>query len=172
MRKSHPNDPGPRRAAPVQGGPERYEALLEVLEQQAQEAAHEVRVRGPRRMYQAFLVAILLGLTAWLWLLPPGWLVPPPPEPQPIAQEEAALRFGMYLQAQRIRAFEIREGRLPETLTEAGQGLPGVAYTVLGPDLYQLTGTTDRLQLTYRSDQPLREWVGSGADVVDPEALQ
>lgn len=166
MSKVHPDGPGARRASPVQGGPERYEALLEVLEQQAQRA-HEGPEHRRRRSYGPILLVVLIGVTAWLWILPPAWLIPPAPEPQPIEAEEAALRFGMYLQAQRIKAYELRHGRLPETLGEAGEGLPGASYRVLGAGVYELTGTTDRIRLTYRSSQPLREWVGAGADVVD-----
>jgi hypothetical protein len=94
-----------------------------------------------------------------------------PPPPQPLAQEEAALRFTMYVQAQRIKAYQEEHGQLPGTLDEAGPPLPGMRYTVLHPDLYQLTGQTDRLTLTYRSDLPLQEFVGSGADVINEDAL-
>ena len=166
-----PNDPGSRRrAAPVTGGADRYEALLEVLEKQAEQA----KERGGRPPEQGGssrlkigLLVVLLAVTAWLWIMPPAWLVPPPPPPQPIQQEEAALRFTMYLQAQRVRAYQLEHGSLPETLAEAGQAIPGVDYVLLGPGLYELTGSTDRLRLTYRSDEPLRDWMNTGATAVD-----
>lgn len=166
-----PRDAGSRRqAARVEGGVDRYEALLEVLEQQAERA--DAEDRRPRRgdrssRWKVSALVALLALTAWLWILPPAWLVPPPPAPPPIAEQEAALRFGMYLQAQRIRAFQLREGALPVTLEEAGEPLPGMSYVLVAPGVYELTGRTDEVRLTYRSDMPLREWVGAGADVVD-----
>jgi hypothetical protein len=40
-------------------------------------------------------------------------------------------------------------------------------YVKLTDALYQLTGKTERVVLTYRSDLPLREFVGSGAEVLD-----
>lgn len=175
MNPETPDAEGPRRrASSVSAGSDRYEALLEVLEQQADLAAHDSHQR-PRRSrtgwFKGASPVLLLGASVWLWVLPPAWLIPPPPPPQPVAEEEAALRFTMYLQAQRIRAYELEHGLLPESLVAAGQSLPGMTYVMLGPDLYELTGTTERVRITYRSDEPLREWVGSGADVLDESML-
>ena len=161
----------------ISGGGDRYEALLEVLEHEKTQAARARALEEAERQKQKeqrgpyWPVFVLLAITAWLWLFPPAFLSMDPPPPQPVEQEEAALRFTMYLQAQRIKAFRLAEGRLPETLEEAGEPLPGMRYTRLHADLYQLTGATDRVTLTYRSDLPLDEFVGSGADVVDVEDL-
>ena len=161
----------------VSGSGDRYEALLEVLEHEKTQAARDRELEEAEREQSKtkrgpyWPVVVLLLITAWLWIFPPAFLSLEPPPPQPIEQEEAALRFTMYLQAQRIKAFRLEEGRLPETLEEAGPPLPGMRYARLHADLYQLTGLTDRLTLTYRSDLPLQEFVGSGADVVDVEAI-
>ena len=173
MNKLTPEDPGSRRrAAPVHGGGDRYEALLEVLEQQAERVDRDERPRGKGALSaQSVVLLVLLLLTVWVWVMPPAWLVPPPPAPAPAHEEEAALRFGMYLQAQRIRAYEMAHGTLPESLAEAGPPIPGMLYTIVGPGVYELTGSTERVQLTYRSTEPLREWVGSGADLMDSSAL-
>lgn len=161
----------------IRGSGDRYEALLEVLEHEktqaararALEEAERQKRKRPRGPY--WLVAVLAVLAAWLWLFPPGILRLEAPPEQPVAEEEASLRFTMYLQAQRIKAFRDEQGRLPETLDEAGPPLPGMEYTRLNTDLYQLTGATDRLTLTYRSDLPLEDFLGSGAEVVDLEDL-
>ena len=162
----------------ISGSGDRYEALLEVLEHEKTQAARSreleeaERRRQKQRRVPYWPVAVLLVITVWLWLFPPGFLRLDPPPPQPIAQEEAALRFTMYVQAQRIKAFRQEQGRLPETLEEAGPPLPGMSYIVLQNDLYQLTGSTERLTLTYRSDLPLDDFLGSGADVIDEAELQ
>ena len=162
----------------ISGSGDRYEALLEVLEHEKTQAARSraleeaERQRQKQRRAPYWPVAVLLVIAAWLWLFPPAFLRLDPPPPQPIAQEEAALRFTMYVQAQRIRAFREEAGRLPETLEEAGPPLPGMSYIVLQSDLYQLTGSTERLTLTYRSDLPLDDFLGSGADVIDEAELQ
>lgn len=157
----------------ISGSGDRYEALLEVLEHEKTQAARadaqdeaDRRERRARRM-PYWPVAALLVITAWLWIFPPAFLRLDPPPPQPVEQEEAALRFTVYIQAQRIKAFRQANGRLPRTLEEAGEPLPGMRYTVLQPGLYQLTASTDRMTLTYRSDLPLEEFVGSGADLFE-----
>lgn len=162
----------------ITGSGDRYEALLDVLEhektQAARDRALEEAERQKRKRKQGgpyWLVAVLLAISAWLWLFPPAILRLDPPAPQPVAEEEAALRFTMYVQAQRIGAFRQENGRLPETLDEAGPPLPHMEYTILNSGLYQLTGATERVTLTYRSDLPLPDFVGSGVDVVDVEAI-
>lgn len=171
MSRTNPADRGSsRRAGPVQGGADRYEALLEVLEQQAARVPDEDGP-PPGRRGRSVAVAVLAVITAWLWLMPPTWLVPPAPPPRPLAEEEAALRFTMYLQAQRIRVYELEHGELPATLTDAGEPAEGLSYDVLAPGLYELVGTTDRLRLTYRSDEPLRDWATGGAPLVDERVL-
>ncbi|MFO7895075.1 MAG: hypothetical protein R6U63_15280 [Longimicrobiales bacterium] len=161
----------------ITGSGDRYETLLEVLEHEKNQAARDraleeaERQRSKERRGPYWPVVVLLAITAWLWLFPPAFLRLEPPPPQPVAQEEAALRFTMYVQAQRIKAFQEENGRLPGSLEEAGPPLPNMRYTVLHTDLYQLTAMTDRVTLTYRSDLPLSEFVGSGADVVDVNQL-
>lgn len=161
----------------ITGGGDRYETLLEVLEHEKAQAARDraleeaERQRSKKRRVPYWPVVVLLVVTAWVWLFPPAFLRFDPPPPQPVAQEEAALRFTMYVQAQRIKAFRMENDRLPGTLEEAGPPLANMRYTLLHTDLYQLTGITDRVTLTYRSDLPLSEFVGSGADVVDVSEL-
>lgn len=172
-------EPSAPSAHDVSGPGDRYEALVEVMEHQASQAARD-RVReveeALRRKEEGggvpyWVLAVLLVITAWLWLFPPSMLSIEPPPPQPVEQEEAGLRFAMYLQAQRIRAFQLETGSYPERLEDAGPPIPGMEYTLLTGGLYQLTGETDRLRLTYRSDLPLDDFARSGAGVIDEEGL-
>ena len=167
-----------RDAHDISGAGDRYEALVEVLQHQTSQAAND-RAREQEQLRRSqeqrdtpwWLVGVLLLLTAWLWIFPPGILRVDQPPPQPVAQEEAALRFTIYVQAQRIKAFREETGRYPDRLEEVGPPLPGMQYARLAPSLYQLTAVTDRLTLTYRSDLPLEEFVGSGATVIDESEL-
>ena len=162
----------------ISGGGDRYEALLEVLEHEKTQAARSSALEKAERQKRTgrrapyWLLGVLLVMTAWLWIFPPAFLRLDPPPPQPIEREEAALRFTVYVQAQRIKAFRQANGRLPGTLEEAGEPLPDMRYTVLQPGLYQLTGSTDRVTVTYRSDLPLEEFVRSGADLFDGAQIQ
>lgn len=148
---------------------DRYEALLEVLEHQKaqleRDRAREASLRAPRRRRgTGWLVGVLTAIAVWLWLVPPAPLRIEPPPPQPVAEEEEALRFIMSIQARRLEAFRRVSGRYPSSLEETGPPLPGVRYARLHDDLYQITGTTDRLTLTYRSDLPLDDFADGGPD--------
>lgn len=168
----------PQHAHDISGAGDRYEALVEVLQHQESQAerdrereSEELRRRLERDGPPWWPVAVLVVVAAWLWLLPPGFLRIDPPEPQPIEQEDASLRFVMYVQAQRIKAYREETGRYPARLEDAGPPLPSMRYTRLSDDLYQLTGETDRLTLTYVSDLPLEDFVGPGAYVIDESKL-
>lgn len=168
----------PPHAHDVSGAGDRYEALVEVLQHQESQAERDrereyeqLRRRLERAGPPLWAAGVLLLVTAWLWLLPPAFLRIDPPEPQPIEQEDASLRFAMYVQAQRIKAYREATGRYPTRLEEAGPPLPAMRYTRLNDDLYQLTGETDRLTLTYVSDLPLKDFVGPGAYVIDESNL-
>lgn len=155
----------------LRGGGDRHEMLLDVLrlhraqrhgarEREARERARRDREsRVPR-----WLVLLLFLATAWVWLFPPPILRVAPPAPQSVAREEAALRFAIEVQARRIEAFRRDQGRLPAALGEVGPPQPGMEYVRLGPELYQLTGATRRVTLTYRSDLPLEAFAGGAAD--------
>jgi hypothetical protein len=175
-----PSTPGTSEPVDITSTGDRYETLLQIMEQQSARAARDRadeerelkrQRRRPSRVppWATILLAIA---TLWIWLFPPAALRVDPPPPPPIEEETAALRFTMYLQVQRIRAFQEANDRLPVRLEEAGPPLPAVEYHRLSDDLYQLNGATDRVLLTYRSDLPLDEFVGAGADVVDVGRLR
>ncbi|HKJ92709.1 MAG TPA: hypothetical protein VJ957_06045 [Longimicrobiales bacterium] len=150
---------------PPGGGRERYETLLEVMQQQA-DAAREGRdlpLPGEKHRSREVLLVILLVAFVTVWWQGETWFGPAPPSPQTTAQLETALRMGMYLQAQRIKAFRMRTGHLPETLEEAGPPTPGVSYQKLDEHTYEITGHNGSATLTYRSDQPLTQLIGDAA---------
>lgn len=154
----------------VSGAGDRHEALLDVLEHerlrasQGREYDARERRRRERGRQPYWLVGVLAVIAGWLWLFPPSVLRMDPPPPQPIEEEEAALRFVMYVQAQRIEAHRRETGEYPDRLEEAGPPLPSMTYARLGRELYQLTGSTERLTLTYASDLPLEEFAGRDPD--------
>ncbi len=168
----------PREAHDISGAGDRYEALVEVLQHQQSQAERDRELERKRRARSQeregtppWVLVVVLVVAAWLWILPPAFLRVEPPPPQPIEKEEASLRFVIYAQARRLDAYRQQTGRYPERLEEAGPPLPGMTYARLHADLYQLTGSTDRLTLTYISDLPLENFLGAGAGVMDEEKL-
>ncbi len=168
----------PRNAHDISGAGDRYEALVEVLQHQKSQAERDRELERERLVRSqeregapSWMLIVVVLFAGWVWIFPPGFLRVEPPPPQPVEQEEASLRFVMYVQAQRLKAYRQETGRYPERLEDAGPPLPNMTYTLLHDDVYQLTGSTDRLTLTYMSDLPLESFVGSGADVVDEDRL-
>lgn len=154
------------------GGTDRYEALLDVLEQEAEKVRSEgvLGAASPREgRIRLVLVTILIaafGLVQWKG---DDWFGPEPIPPPTAMELEQSLRAAMFLQAQRIKAFTTRTGRLPNTLDEAGEPLPGVRYAKLGDGGYQLRGENHGITLTYRSDQPVSRLLGNAASLLGTE---
>lgn len=171
MKPQEPGDDRPDRRQNY-GGTDRYEALLDVMEQEAEKVRSEgvLGAASPRegriRLVVLTLLVTAFGLVQWKGS---DWFGPEP-IPAPTTMElEQSLRAAMYLQAQRIAAFNNRTGRLPDTLDEAGEPLPGVQYAKLGEDVYRLTGENRGVTLTYNSDQPPSALLGNAASLLGTE---
>lgn len=166
---SQPPDPN-REEKEISSDHERAEVLAAVLRDQKERAAREPVPRPSPRKQRGRLVTFLVSLvvTVYVWFGSPSWAQPyVPPEPTPI-EEEAGLRMAMYLQIQRIEVFRDETGRLPLSLDEAGERLPGVEYEQITGEVYRLRGRTDGLRVTYVSAQPPHEFLGGAHRVVLP----
>jgi hypothetical protein len=112
---------------------------------------------GSRRGTRPWVFLLLLvasGILGYVWLGRPTWLYPPDPSlSQSPAQREASLRFGIYLQSERVRAFRRDHGRLPHDLEETGEVEEGVAYRQTGDSTFLITGTDDSLTFTLSSEE-------------------
>jgi hypothetical protein len=125
-----------------------------------QRAASEKKRR--RKMVVLFS---LLGLTLYLAVQPPAFLLPAPVTLPTPAERAASIRFAMYVQAQQVEHFRATQGRLPATLNEVGNPVPGVEYRVLDNNTYQLASTADTaLRLT--STDSLRQFLGSSLQLL------
>lgn len=105
-----------------------------------------------RRTVTVGLLLVSWGALGWLWLMRPSWVFSPPLRSVSVSQqsEEEGLRYGMYLQAARIREFEAEHGRLPETIAEAGEAEEGLHYAVAGTR-WTLQGMVGDLRLELTS---------------------
>jgi hypothetical protein len=148
------------------GDRERYDVLQEVMEQHVD--AVESSRRPPqqpatRRRGRVVLLAVLVVVFVVIWWKGNDWLGPPQPPPQTTSQLQTDLRVAMYLQVQRIKAFQLRTGHLPDQLNDAGPPVPGIRYQKLDDRTYELSGENGRVTLTYRSDQPIGALLGDAA---------
>ena len=107
---------------------------------EAQEAQYKVipadaPLRGRWKSPLAWGVFCLAAVVA---LFPPGWLAGRP-APTPTAGEwDRGVRAAVYLQAQQVEAFRLREGRLPDTLDELPAQIPGLAFVKSNNRVYQI----------------------------------
>lgn len=157
-RSSEPRSP--------QGGRERYDVLQEFLEQHAEAVERETRLQPgfatPGRGRIVVLVALVVVFLV-VWWKGSDWLGPTPPAKPTAVQTDASLRLALYLQAQRIKAFQLRTGHLPDQLGDAGPPLPGIHYEKLDAGTYVITGRNGDSTLSYRSDQPIGLLLGKSA---------
>ncbi len=109
-----------------------------------------------RRTHAAVLVACILswGALAYTWLAKPGWLFPSDPSASRTpAEREAELRFGVYLERERVLDFRATHHRLPVTLAEAGDVEEGVEYTVSGDSTFVVSAMVRDSLLTLNESQ-------------------
>jgi hypothetical protein len=107
---------------------------------------------SPRRFpVKGIALGALVALNAFLWIAQPGWLVGEGGRPSTPEARERALRSTMYVQALRIEGYRGETGALPEDLDAVGRSGEGLAYSVTGPDSWELRGETDGREIVLRS---------------------
>jgi hypothetical protein len=115
---------------------------------------------------------IIVGITilalagGYLAVEQPTWLFPTPTHQDSREELEASLRIGMASSVQRIERYRAETGRLPSSLAEANASAPGVTYHQAGSSSYLLRGVNGPVELSYRSSEPLREFVGNSFSVL------
>lgn len=147
-------------------GQETAEAVAAVLKHAAEREEIAHRKTAPKKQPKWLLpVGIQLAVLAvYLLISPPGWVVVHPIEPPDPAGQEQSLRLAMYMQSQRIEAYRIQNGRLPDSLAEIGASVtPGVEYHLQGTNAYRLVGTNGEAALIYDSTESPTEFLGDAA---------
>lgn len=148
------------------GDRERYDALQEVMQQHADTVESAQLPRDPARVrpVRTAVLAVLVVAFGVIWWKGEDWLGPTQPPPRTTIQLETGLRVAMYLQAQRIKAFQLRTGHVPDQLNDAGPPVPGILYQKLNDQTFVLEGRNGGIALTYRSDQPAGTLLGDATD--------
>lgn len=140
-------------------------AAIQDREEKTAEAALAARnVPMKRRMG----VMIFLGLAGLvLPVLQPMWLVgpkQPPSETPPVAA--ASLRLALVRQHSLIVAFSKTRGRLPASLAEAGDSVPGVRYQRIGTGVFRLTANAGDSIVVLESTDSIGAFLGKSIGVI------
>lgn len=151
---------------------ERQKLIAEYEESLRSASAQRVAARADgerRRSRRRFLgLLALVVLLVYLAFLPPAWFQPAP-LPVPTAEHnEAGNRMAIFLEVQRIEQFRAKTGRLPTTLDEAGEPLPGLQYQVRSDGGYTVSAP-GQPGLQYRSGEDMGAFLGSSASILGIE---
>lgn len=154
MTNDQPQPDAPRRS------PEEARDRL-VAEAVAHSAALEAQYRepmapeGPPSVWKVLVALLIAATAAYVAARPPALLTPGTPPVLRAGELERGARAALYLQAQQIEAFRLREGRLPRSLDEVGARVPDVAFVRSNNRVYQLvTSRPDGSNLVYDSARP------------------
>jgi hypothetical protein len=150
----------PYHAKGVASGQETADTLAAVLKHAAarDEAAKKKSKRRRQPKWMLPLGVNLGVLAVYLLIAPPAWVVLNDIEPPPPAVQVANLQRAIVFQAGRINSYQAINGRLPESLEEAGSPTPGVQYHVRGASSYQLVGSVGDQIVLYDSTESLEDW--------------
>ncbi len=138
-------------------------AFDQVLDREQEKKVFSASPPPPTRTSYAvtILCVVAWGWLGYAWLARPAWLFPQELAAVPTpAEAEATMRFGMYLELERVFDYRAAHGRLPGALGEAGDVEEGVDYMRTGDTTFvltgQLSGRTLRLESTDSREEFLR----------------
>ncbi len=143
------------------------DALSDILKDQARRKELR-RAPGPKpgqRRLHPIVPPVLALISIWLWAFPPAALRPVVPT-IPLANQEAGLRMEMVIQAGKVLQFLEENGRLPNDLQEVGDSPDAVRYIALAGNVFQLTGETGEITITFTSTEPLEELLADALTIV------
>lgn len=147
-------------------GQETADAVAAVLKHAA-ERDKAVKTKAPRKPPPKWLLPLGIQLSVialYLLVLPPKWVTVNPIQVQDPTVAVQQLRLAMWLQAQRVDAYRLEHGRLPEQLADAGSTIEGVEYHRQGMSEYQLVATVGEEALVYDSTESPEDFVGTAAN--------
>lgn len=161
--------PGPSRPGRV-SGKDMADALADVLQEQSEKARRREE-QGPRRKRSAssgkWVALVSLSIfSGYLWIGSPSWLQPAPPEPISPALVDAGIRMEIFDQALLVEDFRDREGRLPNSLSEAGDPFSEVDYVRGDGQTYRFTAAGTSGTVEYSSTDSLELFLGDAPRVI------
>lgn len=131
---------------------------------EARTGRRRTRERNPAQTVMMLLAA--WAFIAWAWMARPAFLfgpgAPPPPPPE---VAEASLRFAMFLEYRRVKAFEVARGRLPTSLGETGPVEADVSYRRV-PGGFVISGARGPIALTLTSRMNADSFLGQSLEIL------
>lgn len=152
-------DAGPEGDAGQPASPDKrqlLEAFDGVVNRERVKALESRSLPLARRTHGIMLVVCVLawGALAYVWLAKPAWLFPGDAAASlSPAEKETRLRFGMYLERERVLDFRKRYHRLPSALAEAGSVEAGIEYSKSGDSTFVVSAMVHDSLLTLNESQ-------------------
>ena len=150
----------PFHAKEASTGQETADVLSAVLKHAAErdEAAKKKTAHKPQPIWMLPLGLTLSVLAGFLIVAPPPWVVVNPiaaqvPEDQLVRARNSILYYG-----NKIEAYLITNGRLPQTAAEAGVTVEGIDYAPQGGGYVLITSVAGRDVVFNSSVESLRDW--------------
>jgi hypothetical protein len=168
MSRETPTPRAPGTPAPSAEKKALLDAFITVLKRQAEDRDTGTKKRQHllRRPLFAGSTVILLAVGGYLAIMRPTWVFGPSIAPETVALKEASLRIGMASAAQHVERFRRKQGRLPESLTEAGAPGSGLRYEPLGSTGYRLHGENGPAKAVWTSGEPLSDFLGQSYEII------
>ncbi|MGE0160453.1 MAG: hypothetical protein AB7T31_13665 [Gemmatimonadales bacterium] len=143
----------------VSSGQETADVVAAVLKHAAarDEAAKKRSAPRPQPIWMLPMGLTLAVLATFLLVAPPPWVVINPIAAQAPEEALADTRRAVYVYASRIEGYRAMNGRLPQTLAEAGVTVEDVGYSLLGAG-YVLTVPVGEDNVVYNSSESLTDW--------------
>lgn len=131
-------------------------AIAETKDVQFQRLPPGPARQGGWKMPAALVILLLAVVVAAFPPLGQGGETTPGPSTEEL---QRGLRAALYLQAQQVEVFRIREGRLPRSLDEVPVRIPGIRFVRSNNRVYQVVGfLADGDPLVYDSARPTGEF--------------
>ena len=139
----------------------------EQREAERREAEARRAARGRSRPLLWGCAAIVLFVSAYLWVEQPEWVFPGRPLPESAAIKEASVRIGMANAAQHVERYRQRFGRLPTTLAEAGAHGTGLDYARAGTGTeWRITSQYHGTRITLTSSESLSRFLAGSFEAI------
>lgn len=143
-------------------GSETADTLAEVLEHAAAKEEESRKRSTPKKQPRWKMpLGVNLGVFAvYLIIGQPDWVIMDPIEGPSAEVVDQNLRRAVWAVNNRVLTYQMTNGRLPQTLAEAGVDYAGVDYRVQGSREYQIVASEGDVVVNYDSTQDINAFLG------------